>query len=496
MFKLKNLPLTIFSIVVISLVVGWGISMVLAWTEPSANPPSGNVAAPINVSSTAQTKSGNLTVPIVYDYNNTGYYVDPDANSWLYRIYSYDVRADIMYDRNNTGYYVDPDGFSNTNVFQVSGTMYGSDIRTNNQLCIRGDCRTSWPSGGGGGITCPDCDGRFVNQWETWNSNLTVRNTSAAANLALQYGSNTTWHLMAHSSDVFTIGQLGEYNFAISAAGRVGIGTTGPTRELDVVGYVKGRSGLCIGDDCRSSWPSGGGGGITCPDCDYRFQREIGSNCGSGDYVYGVADDGTLRCRADQVGAGGGGGDITAVYAGTGLSGGGTSGDVTLNADTGYLQRRVSGTCAAGSSIRVINADGSVSCEIDDVGGGGPESDTLQSVTDRGRSTTQWIQSPRFEDRDNSGYYVDPDDYSRIWNITIANNLWADNYLKVEGNADFKSNLDISGNLTAPNNSHDDCYWTPSVTEVFPADCMNNYYMVGMQVYFNSKTYRVHCCKL
>jgi hypothetical protein len=61
-------------------------------------------------------------------------------------------------------------------------------------------------------------------------------------------------------------------------------------------------------------------------------------------------------------------GDITGVTAGTGLSGGGTSGDVTLNANTTYLQRRVTGTCAAGSSIRVISATGTVTCETDDVG--------------------------------------------------------------------------------------------------------------------------------
>jgi hypothetical protein len=36
----------------------------------------------------------------------------------------------------------------------------------------------------------------------------------------------------------------------------VGIGTTTPTQKLDVAGYVKGHSGLCIGDDCRTSWPS------------------------------------------------------------------------------------------------------------------------------------------------------------------------------------------------------------------------------------------------
>ena len=77
----------------------------------------------------------------------------------------------------------------------------------------------------------------------------------------------------------------------------------------------------------------------------------------------------SLQNYIEQGGFGGSsGGDITSVTAGTGLTGGGTEGDVTLNADTNYLQRRVSGSCASGSSIRTINADGSVTCEKDDGG--------------------------------------------------------------------------------------------------------------------------------
>ncbi len=45
-------------------------------------------------------------------------------------------------------------------------------------------------------------------------------------------------------------------------SGSVGIGTSAPSQKLDVAGYVKGQTGLCIGDDCRTSWPSGSGGTI------------------------------------------------------------------------------------------------------------------------------------------------------------------------------------------------------------------------------------------
>jgi hypothetical protein len=87
------------------------------------------------------------------------------------------------------------------------------------------------------------------------------------------------------------------------------------------------------------------------------LQQRIDGTCAGGSAIRAVGADGSVTCESA------GTGDITAVTAGTGLSGGGTSGDVTLSADTTYLQRRVSSTCTTGNAIRIVNADGTVSCQ-------------------------------------------------------------------------------------------------------------------------------------
>ena len=101
--------------------------VVNAWTGPTSAPPGGNTSEPLNVSNSTQTKAGYLYFPKWFDVNDDGYYVDPNSNSWLYRLYSYDVRADIFYDRNNTGYYVDPASTSVLNTVYGSAFLYNSD---------------------------------------------------------------------------------------------------------------------------------------------------------------------------------------------------------------------------------------------------------------------------------------------------------------------------------------------------------------------------------
>lgn len=115
-------------------------------------------------------------------------------------------------------------------------------------------------------------------------------------------------------------------NFIVD--GNVGIGTVNPNQKLSVNGNIE---------------TFGSGNGIIFP-------------------------DGTKQTTAA---GGGGSGTVTSIGTGAGLTGGPITGAGTINVDTNYLQRRVSASCAVGSSIRSIAADGTVTCEAAGVGAPG-----------------------------------------------------------------------------------------------------------------------------
>ena len=105
---------------------------------------------------------------------------------------------------------------------------------------------------------------------------------------------------------------------------------------------------------------AGGGnsGAVTLTVDTATIQSRVASPCGANQFMRGINQDGTVVCANDQQGTG----DITGVTAGTGLTGGGASGAVTLNVDTTAIQSRVVGTCSGGQFMTAINAAGTVTC--------------------------------------------------------------------------------------------------------------------------------------
>ncbi len=87
---------------------------------------------------------------------------------------------------------------------------------------------------------------------------------SSGHGLVRPYNRSTGSYLtMDMDAKEYYLSVSGTPRVTIDTIGNVGIGTTNPSQKLDVAGYVKGQSGLCIGNDCRTSWPSGSGGNIT-----------------------------------------------------------------------------------------------------------------------------------------------------------------------------------------------------------------------------------------
>jgi hypothetical protein len=90
-------------------------------------------------------------------------------------------------------------------------------------------------------------------------------------------------------------------------------------------------------------------------------QSRVTGVCAAGNSIRTINPDGTVVCEPDD----NSGGDVTSVLAGAGLTGGGTSGDLTLAVNPVTVQSRVTGACAGGSAIRTVNQDGSVVCQLD-----------------------------------------------------------------------------------------------------------------------------------
>lgn len=173
-------------------------------------------------------------------------------------------------------------------------------------------------------------------------------------------------------ADDFDAPEVGDIEAVVAGAGLLGGATSGTaTLTVDSATVQRRVSGAC---------PQGGigsvneDGSVTCA-----LERDTlgGLTCADGQ----VAKYSTLTlawsCADDLVGAG----DVTAVVAGQGLTGGAMEGSVQLAVDPTVVQSRVTGTCANGG-IASISQSGTVTCDVD--------ADTLGGLTCPAGRVAKW----------------------------------------------------------------------------------------------------------
>ena len=138
------------------------------------------------------------------------------------------------------------------------------------------------------------------------------------------------------------------------------------------------------------------------------LQADVTESCSSDQAIRVIEDDGGVICQDVYTG------DITGITTAAPLAGGCLSGTCDLSIDTGALQTRVTGSCSGNQAIREIYATGLVDCrdvytgDITSVNtgsgltGGGPSGDVTLSVATNG-ITSGMIQDGAVTNADVSG---------------------------------------------------------------------------------------------
>jgi hypothetical protein len=131
-------------------------------------------------------------------------------------------------------------------------------------------------------------------------------------------------------------------------------------------GLTNRPAGLDDGDD-DTTYTAGTGLDLTgtefSADTTY-LQRRVSGTCGVDNAIRVINPDGSVVCQSVS----GGAGDITAVYAGAGLTGGGETGAVTLTVATTY---RLPQSCSNGQVAKWNPGAGQWECGNDQTGAGG-----------------------------------------------------------------------------------------------------------------------------
>lgn len=126
------------------------VALVSAWTAPSQLPPGGNVEAPVNVSTNTQTFQGSKTLNFASATNSL--YLAGGLGADTFRNYYSAIFADKggnvaigTTDISSGKLRIVGDGVV---VGNPTGGNKGAGSLNAQQVCIQGNCQSSWPSGG------------------------------------------------------------------------------------------------------------------------------------------------------------------------------------------------------------------------------------------------------------------------------------------------------------------------------------------------------------
>jgi hypothetical protein len=218
----------------IPLIALLSFTLVTAWTGPSASPPNGNVAAPVNVGTTDQVKNGGLGVNSLAVFGNSLLGGSTGSNAYLNfgptsGTNGYGIRdnAGLLEFKNFGGSWssIQATVFNlvgGTGSWATSGT---NDIHNTNTGNV--GIKTSSP-------TAP-LTVRQVNDTQGGgNAGLRVENTS---------GAGITQILTGGDNASYIFNGVGSNYLMISSNGNVGIGMAGPGYKLHVAGDIYANGG-------------------------------------------------------------------------------------------------------------------------------------------------------------------------------------------------------------------------------------------------------------
>jgi hypothetical protein len=287
---------------------------VFAWQEPTQNPPGGNVFAPINVGSTAQTKTGNLTLPNLY-LNATGLEGNIYAINQLIGYNDIFVKgnsaetAPVYLAGNQISVYT-----SGTERLRIdlSGNVGIGTTAPAYKLDVVGALRlqpSSAPTGANGVIYYDSSSNKFrCYQNGSWVDCIGGSGVSfpllaplgSATNPSYSFSGDPNTGIFSAGADILSFTTGGTERMRINSSGNVGIGTTNPAYRLDISGDVRWSGTLQGGSvpwQRLTSFPS------ACPSG--QFVTAVGStlNCATPSGGGGVTGSGSQNYLAKWTGS-------------------------------------------------------------------------------------------------------------------------------------------------------------------------------------------------